>query len=60
MSLRVTIGDAEPELNPPRNKVTPLDLGNDGIVLLHRVDLNEMSWDFLLFFTELLGFALCQ
>jgi len=56
----VTIGDAEPEVNSPRNKVLPLDLGEDGYVLLCRVDLNEMSRDLLLLFTELLRLALCQ
>ena len=60
MSFRVTISDAEPEFNFPRFKVASLDLGNDGSVLLGRVDLNEASWDLLLFFAELLGFTLCQ
>ena len=60
ISLRVTIGDAEPEFNFPWEKVALLDLGNDGSVFLHRVDLNEASWDFLLFFAELLGFTLCH
>ena len=56
------IGDAEPEVNKvyPRNKVLPVDLGKDGSVLLCRIDLHEMSWDFLLFFAELLGFTLRQ
>ena len=60
MSLRVTIGDAEPEFNFPSNKVAPLDLGKDGSVLLSRVDLNEASRDLLLLFAELLRLALCQ
>jgi len=56
----VPIGDAEPEVNSPRNKVLPVDLGKDGYVLLSRVDLNEMSRDLLLLFAELLCLALCQ
>ena len=60
MSLRVTIGDAEPEIDFLGNRVAPFDLGNDGSVLLCRVDLNEVSWDLLLLFAELLGLTLCQ
>ena len=60
MSLRVTIGDSEPEIDFLGNRVASLDLGNDGSVLLCRVDLNEASWDLLLFFAELLGFTLCH
>ena len=60
LTLSVTVVDAQPEVNFPRIKVLPLHLGIDGSVLLQRVDLNEVSWDFLLFFAELLGFTLCQ
>ena len=60
LTLSVTVVDAQPEVNFPRIKVLPLHLGIDGSVLLQRVDLNEVSWDFLLFFAELLGFTLCH
>ena len=60
MSLRMTISDAEPEIDFLGNRVAPLDLVNDGSVLLCRVDLNEMSRDLLLLFAELLCLALCQ
>ena len=53
-------GTAEPEVDFPRKRVSPLHLGNDGSVLLRRIDLNETSWDLLLFFAELLGFTLCH
>ena len=60
LTLSVTVVDAQPEVNFPRIKVLPQHLGIDGSVLLQRVDLNEVSWDFLLFFAELLGFTLCH
>ena len=60
MSLRVTIGDAKPEYNVPRNKVATLDLGDDGAVLLCRLDLNKVSWDLLLISAELHSLTLRQ